>query len=71
MRKLASIRRVAEIKPIPGADAIEAIRVDGWWCVSKKNEFKVDDLCVYFEIDSFLPVRQNLHLSCASKDHLW
>jgi RNA ligase (TIGR02306 family) len=57
MRKLASIRRVAEIKPIPGADAIEAIRVDGWWCVSKKNEFKVDDLCVYFEIDSFLPVR--------------
>lgn len=57
MRKLASIRRVAEIKPIDGADAIEAIRVDGWWCVSKKNEFKVDDPCVYFEIDSFLPVR--------------
>lgn len=57
MRKLASIRRVAEIKPIDGADAIEAIRVDGWWCVSKKGEFQVDDLCVYFEIDSFLPVR--------------
>lgn len=57
MRKLASIRRVAEIKPIPGADAIEAVRVDGWWCVSKKNEFRVDELCVYFEIDSFLPVR--------------
>jgi RNA ligase (TIGR02306 family) len=57
MRKLASIRRVAEIKPIDGADAIEAIRVDGWWCVSKKGEFQVDDLCVFFEIDSFLPVR--------------
>ena len=57
MRKLASIRRVLEIKPIDGADAIEAIRVDGWWCVSKKGEFQVDDLCVYFEIDSFLPVR--------------
>ena len=29
MRKLASIRRIAEIKPIEGADAIEAVRVDG------------------------------------------
>lgn len=57
MRKLASIRRIAEIKPIEGADAIEAVRVDGWWCVSKKDEFKVNDLCVYFEVDSFLPVR--------------
>ena len=57
MRKLASIRRVVEIKPIEGADAIEAIRVDGWWCVTKKGEFKVNDLCTYFEVDSFLPVR--------------
>lgn len=57
MRKLASIRRIAEIKPIEGADAIEAVRVDGWWCVSKKNQFKVNDMCVYFEVDSFLPVR--------------
>lgn len=57
MRKLASIRRIVEIKPIEGADAIEAVRVDGWWCVAKKNEFKVNDLCVYFEVDSFLPVR--------------
>jgi RNA ligase (TIGR02306 family) len=57
MRKLASIRRISEIKPIDGADAIEAVRVDGWWVVSKKGEFKVDDMCVYFEVDSFLPVR--------------
>lgn len=56
MRKLASIRRIAEIKHIEGADAIEAVRVDGWWCVSKKDEFKVNDMCVYFEVDSFLPV---------------
>ena len=57
MRKLASIRKIEEIKPIDGADAIEAVRVDGWWVVSKKSEFKVDDMCVYFEVDSFLPVR--------------
>jgi RNA ligase (TIGR02306 family) len=54
-RKLASIRRIAEVKPIEGADAIEAVRVDGWWVVAKKNEFQVDDLVVYFEIDSWIP----------------
>ena len=57
-RKLASVRKIAEIRPIEKADAIEAVRVDGWWVVAKKGEFKVDDLCVYFEIDSFLPVRE-------------
>jgi len=74
MRKLASIRRIAEIKPIDGADSIEAVRVNGWWVVSKKNEFAVDDLCVYFEIDSFLPVRPEfefLRKSCfRSTKHL-
>ena len=56
-RKLASIRKVREIKPIEGADAIELAIVDGWQCVAKKGEFKVNDLCVYFEIDSFLPIK--------------
>ena len=55
MRKLASIRLVAEVKPIPNADAIEAVRVDGWWCVTKKGELTVGQRCVYFEIDAFLP----------------
>ena len=56
-RKLASIRKVREIKQIEGADAIELAIVDGWQCVAKKGEFKVNDLCVYFEIDSFLPIK--------------
>jgi RNA ligase (TIGR02306 family) len=54
-RKLASIRRVAEIRPIEEADAIEHIRVDGWWVVGKKNEFRVGELVVYFELDSWIP----------------
>lgn len=57
MRKLASIQAISEVAQIPGADAIEAVRVNGWWVVSKKGEFKVGDRCVYFEVDSFLPVR--------------
>lgn len=54
-RKLVSIRKIAALDPIPGADLIEVATVDGWKLVVKKNEFKVGDLCVYYEIDSFLP----------------
>lgn len=54
-RKLASVQRIAEVKPIEGADAIEAVRVNGWWVVAKKGEFKEGSLCVYFEIDSWVP----------------
>lgn len=57
MRKLVTIQRIAEVCPIEGADMIEKVRVNDWWCVTKKDEFKKDDLCVYFEIDSLLPVK--------------
>lgn len=58
MRKLASVRKIAEIKPIPNADAIETALVDGWECVVRKNEnFKVGDLIVYIEVDSVVPER--------------
>jgi RNA ligase (TIGR02306 family) len=56
MRKLASIRRISDIQPIEGADLIVRVKVDDWYCVALKSEFKVGDLCVYFEIDSFIPV---------------
>ena len=56
LRKLVTIRKIAEITPIEGADLIELARVDGWRSVVKKNQFKVGDYVVYFEIDSFLPI---------------
>lgn len=56
-RKLASVQYVHDIWPIDGADKIECVGVLGWKCVAKKGEFSVGDLCVYFEIDSFLPIR--------------
>ena len=55
MRKLASIRKIDNIEPIDGADAIEVATVGGWKVVVKKNEFKVGDLAVYVEIDSWIP----------------
>ena len=57
MRKLASIKRIEEIKSIPDADKICAYRVGGWWIVDQINRYKVGDLAVYFEIDSFLPLK--------------
>ncbi len=52
---MATIRRIDEIRPIEGADAIEAAVVGGWVVVIKKGEFKAGDLAVYLEIDSWVP----------------
>ena len=54
-RKLASIERIQEVKPIPDADAIEAYRVLGWWVVGKKGEHQVGDFVVYIELDTWVP----------------
>lgn len=56
MRELATIRTIKNVKPIPGADFIERIQIDGWWCVSQKGSFNISDKCIYFEIDSLLPL---------------
>ena len=56
MRKLVTIREITNIEPIPNADAIELVILDGWKCVAKKNEFKIGQSAVYFEIDSALPL---------------
>lgn len=62
-RKLASIQKITEILPIDGADKIVCVKILGWQCVALKTEFKVNDLCVFFEIDSVLPIAQwNDHL---------
>lgn len=57
MRKLASIQRIWKIEPIEGADKIELAHVLGWQCVVNKGQFQPMDTGVYFEIDSFLPIR--------------
>lgn len=57
MRKLASIQRIWKIEPIKGADRIELAHVLGWQCVVNKGQFQPMDIGVYFEIDSFLPIR--------------
>jgi hypothetical protein len=54
-RRLVTVREIAALDPIPNADLIEVATVEGWKLVVKRGEFAVGDLCVYFEIDSWLP----------------
>ena len=56
-RKLASIQKIRKVEPIEGADRIEKASVLGWECVVNKGQFTAGDDAVYFEIDSFLPIR--------------
>lgn len=50
--KLASIQTISEIRPIDGADRIEAATVLGYQTVIKKGEFRPGDLCVWHEPDT-------------------
>lgn len=56
MRKLATVRVIKNIEPIPDADKIVKLTVDGWHVVASKTDgFKIGDLVVYIEIDSVMP----------------
>lgn len=56
-RKLASIQKIREIRPIEGADAIELAIINSWQVVVAKNVgHQVGNLVVYCEIDSYLPI---------------
>ena len=57
MRKLASIATIATAEPIPEADRLDVVTLEGkaWRIVTARNEFRPGDRAVYFEIDSALP----------------
>ena len=57
-RALAYIQHVTNIRPIDGADNIEQCNVLGWNLICKKGEFHEGDPCVYIEIDSKVPDRE-------------
>lgn len=56
-RKLATIQKIISIKPIENSDNLELARVNNWDVVINKSQYSVGDLCVYCEIDSFLPIK--------------
>ena len=55
-RKLVTVREISAIDDIPGADLIKVAQVEGWKVVVKAGEFQPGDKCVFFEVDSYLPM---------------
>ena len=53
-RELCYITLIDAIEPIEGSDNCECAIVGGWRVMVRKNEFKVGDPAIYFEIDSYL-----------------
>ncbi|HEY1067120.1 MAG TPA: RNA ligase (ATP) [Pirellulales bacterium] len=66
MRRLATIQMIQQVEPIPNADALERLRVLGWWVVAKKGDYRPGDKVVYCEIDSLLPERPEFEFLRAS-----
>lgn len=67
-RKLVTIQVINTVSPIEGADFLEKVSFVGigWKCVAKKGEFTSGDRCLYFEIDSFLPIEEKYEFLRAS-----
>ena len=55
-RKLATVETILDIQPILDADASDVATVRGWSVVVKKDEFIVGQKCIFFEVDSWMPV---------------
>jgi RNA ligase (TIGR02306 family) len=49
------VAKINEIKSIEGADNIELAVIGGWNCITKKGEYKVDDLVVVATTDAIIP----------------
>lgn len=70
-RRLVTLRKIKDIKPIEGADRIEAYLVDGWWVVDQKGKYNIGDDVLYCEIDSWIPHDIAPFLSKGKKPQLY
>ena len=55
MRKLATIRKISEVRNIPEADRICTYVIDGWTIVDNIGAYNVGDIVIMCEIDSWVP----------------
>lgn len=59
-RKLARIVLIDDVLPHPNADALELAVIGGWQLCVKLGEYKKGDRAIYCEIDSLLPIDNEL-----------
>ena len=57
-RELAYVVLIDGIEPIPDYDRVEHAIVGGWRVIVQKDQFKVGDPAIYFEIDSRVPANR-------------
>jgi RNA ligase (TIGR02306 family) len=55
MNNLATIQKIKDVRKHPNADALDIVKVLGWDVVTKRDEYRVDNLCIYVVIDTILP----------------
>ena len=55
IQKIVSVEEIFLLEGDEPAGNICQVRVLGWRLIAKKDEFKVGDLCIFFELDSILP----------------
>jgi RNA ligase (TIGR02306 family) len=55
LNSVCYVGAIGEVKPIEGADNIELVIVNGWNAITKKGEYKVDDLVVVATTDAVIP----------------
>jgi hypothetical protein len=55
LRELCYIVKIDSVEPISGKDRVECAKVGGWSVMVQKDQFKANDLGIYFEIDSKVP----------------
>lgn len=67
-RKLASIQRITKIEDVPNSDNLQKVSILGWEIiVNKKENFQVNQLVCYIEIDSLLPEKPEFEFMRARK----
>jgi RNA ligase (TIGR02306 family) len=56
-RSLATVKTITALTPIPGADMIECATINhGWNVVVNKGKHKLQELVLYLELDSWVPM---------------
>jgi len=56
--ELATIQRIIDVQPVENSDNLDVVSILGWKVVTRRNEYKAGDLCVYVGLDSILPERE-------------
>jgi RNA ligase (TIGR02306 family) len=66
LNSVCYVGAIGEVRPIEGADNIELVMINGWNAITKKGEYKVDDLVVVATTDAVIPQKLSDGLNVTS-----